>query len=285
MLQLGYTTYAMKDADVFDAVDRLVDIGYEAVEIVSSDGYQTSPQAFDTADRERLVALYRDHGLPAPHIMDLSVTPLAADERSGGTFERMHATCELASDLYFGDGRPIVKFPMTGEQPDWEGNEEWIRDRLLDLADVAAEHGAIYAAEPHVGTCFETPEKAAWLMEQTDHDSLRLALDISHFPEDAGYDVAEAVRLCASDAVSTHVKDTDVVDGAFQFRLPGKTDFDYKEYLKRLVDAGYSGPINAEVSAQIWDAPDHDPWAAAQQMYEALENPVSAANQYAEESA
>lgn len=284
MLQLGYTTYAMKDADVFDAVPRLVDIGYEAVELVSSDGYQTSPQAFDAADRERLVDLYRDLDLPAPHVMDLSVTPLAPDERREGTFDRMRATCELASDLHFGDGRPVVKFPMTGEQPDWEGNEAWIRDRLLDLADVAAEYGVVYAAEPHVGTCFETPEKAAWLMKQTDHSSLCLALDISHFPEAAGFDVPEAVRLCAPDAVSTHVKDTEVVDGAFRFRLPGETDFNYEGYLKLLVDENYEGPINAEVSAQIWDDPDHDHWRAARRMYDALADPIAAANRYAEDS-
>lgn len=284
MLRLGYTTYAMKEANIFDALPRLAGIGYEAVELVSSDGYQTSPVNFDSSDRVRLVDLYRDLGLPAPHLMDLSVTPLATGERPEETFERMHATCELASDLHFGDGRPVVKFPMTGEQPDWEGNEDWIRNRLVALADVAAEYGAVYAAEPHVGTCFETPEKAAWLMENSDHDSLRLALDISHFPEEADFDVAKAVRLCAPHAVSTHVKDTEVVDGSFRFRLPGETDFDYGWYLKLLVDEGYEGPINAEVSAQLWDDLDHDHWAAAQQMYEALTDPVAAANRYAGES-
>jgi sugar phosphate isomerase/epimerase len=283
MLQLGYTTYAMRDEDVFDAVPGLVDIGYEAIELVSSEGYQIDPDEFDAADRERLVALYRDLDLPAPHLMDLSVTPLASEAHSERTFERMHAVCALASDLRVEDGRSVVKFPMTGDQPEWEGNERWIRDRLVDLADVAAEYDVVFAPEPHVGTCFESPDKAAWLMSHTDHDNLRLALDISHFPA-AVFDVDRAVDLCAPHAVSTHVKDTDVVDGEFRFALPGDTDFDYEWYLKRLVDEGYAGPINAEVSAQIWDEPGHDPWAAARRMYESLEGPIAAANRYAEES-
>jgi sugar phosphate isomerase/epimerase len=282
MLQLGYTAYAMRDEDIFEAVRGLADIGYEAVELVSSDGYQTSPHAFDAEDRERLVDLYRDLDLPAPHVMDLSVTPLASGERPADTFERMDATAELVSDLHFGDDRPVLKFPMTGEQPEWAGNEEWIRDRLVALADVAAEHGVTYAAEPHVGTCFETPEKAAWLMEHTDHDHLRLAFDVSHFPEAGGFDIAEALELCGPHTVSTHVKDTVIDDGEVRFKLPGETDFDYDWFLKRLVDAGYEGPVNAEVSAQIWDEPGHDPWAAAEQMYDALAEPIAAANEYAD---
>lgn len=281
-LSLGYTTYAMPDEAPFDALERLREIGYESIELTVSEGWPTSPYRLDGDDRDRLREHLRDLGFPPPHLMDLTVEPCATGEARAESLGRFDATCALASDLHFGDGDPIVKMPITGEQPEWEGNEEQIRDDLLELADVAAEHGVVFAAEPHEGTCFETPEKGAWLMATTDHPNLRLALDISHFPEEL-FDVEEAVELCAPHAVTTHVKDTQVVDGEFRFLLPGETDFDYETYLELLVDHGYRGPIIAEVSAQIWrDGEDYDAWAAAEFMYEALRGPIDAANRYAE---
>ena len=281
MLRLGYATYGMQSADLFEAIPRLVDLGYDALELSVHTDTATDPAKYDTVARNDFLGLIRGHDLPTPHVMDLSVSALAEGPARRRTRSRFRATCDLACALRL-DAPPVVKMPMRGEQPEWEGNERLIADRLIDLADIAAEHDVIFAPEPHVGTCFETPEKAHWLMTNTDHTHLGLAFDISHFPADC-FDVPAAVERCAPYAVTTHVKDTVVRDGEFRFRLPGETGFDYRWYLQALVDHGYDGPIFGEVSAQLWRQSGHDQWDAAAAMADTLAEPIAAANRYAAE--
>lgn len=276
MLELGYATYGMPDADPDDAVPRLVDVGYDAVELCASDGWPTSHDNLDDEDRAGLVDLYRDLDLPPPHVMDLSLRPCATGDGEP-TRERFRATCALARDLTW-EGAAVVKTTVPGEPDDWADDQ--IVSDLAEFADIAAEHDAILAVEPHVGTPIDTPGKAATLMERTAHPNLGLAFDVSHFPP-ALFDVERAVELCAPHAVTTHVKDTVVEDGDVRFRLPGETGFDYRSYLRSLVEQGYAGPITVEVSAQLWDAPGYDAWEAARTAYGALREPVAAANERA----
>ena len=281
MLRLGYATYGMQEVDLCAAIPRLVELGYTALELSVHTDTPADPIALDADKCAGLRSQLREHDLPTPHLMDLSVEALATGKAREDSRARFREACILAAALRI-DDPPVIKLPMRGEQPTWDGNERTIADRLLDLADVAADHDVIFAPEPHVGTCFETPEKAHWLMTNTDHPNLGLALDISHFPA-ARFDVERAIELCAPFAVTTHVKDTVVRDGEFHFQLPGETGFDYDWYLRALVDHGYDGPIICEVSAQLWRESDHDPWAAAAAMAATLAEPIEAANAYARE--
>lgn len=276
MLRLGYATYGMQEADLFAAIPRLVELGYSALELSVHTGTPADPIVLDTDGRAELRALLEAHDLPTPHLMDLSVEALATGDARTESQARFREACVFADALRI-DRTPVLKMPMRGEQPTWDGNEHDIAAQFLELADIAAEHDVIFAPEPHVGTCFETPEKGHWLMTNTDHQHLGLALDISHFPATC-FDVQQAVELCAPYAVTTHVKDTVVRDGEFRFRLPGVTGFDYEWYCRALLDHGYDGPIICEVSAQLWRQSDHDPWEAAAAMAEALADPIAAAN-------
>ena len=87
----------------------------------------------------------------------------------------------LASDLNFGDGLLPVTTTLGSPEPPWETGRETIRDGFLQLADLAAEYNVVVAAEAHAGATFDTLEKAAWLMNQTRHEHLKLNFDISHF--------------------------------------------------------------------------------------------------------
>lgn len=276
-LRLGYATYAMKDQDIFDAFPRLREIGYETVEITVSEGYPTSYDRLDADDRARLRSLLRDLEFTTPALMDL-VAPCSRGAEREAMLKRFDESCRLCRDLHYGDERAVVKSPITGEQPPWEGNRKSIRDDLLELADVAAEHDVVFATEAHVGTALDTPDKVEWLMETTDHPHLGINFDISHFPTEL-FDTDRAIEACIPYAVHTHVKDSVIIDDETRFRIPGATDFDYEEFLEKIVAAGYRGDIIAEVSAQLWREPDFDPWAAAEASYANLSGPVSAVNE------
>lgn len=276
-LELGFTTYSMPDQDPFEIVSGLADIGYDAIEITASEGYTTSHAALDGSERRRLRRHLRDEGFSPPVVMDL-VPVCAEGDRRREMLERVERTCALITDLHWSDGDPVLKSPIVGDQPAWTDNEQRILRDLQEVADVAADHDVRYATEVHTWTALDTVEKARWLLKQNDHPNLVLNFDVSHFPRER-FDVAEAIEVCAPYAASTHVKDAEIVDGEVRFRLPGETDFPYEWFLKRLLDAGYRGAIVAEVSAQLWQDPDFDAWAAARTCHDNLQTPVAAANE------
>lgn len=275
-LRLGYTTYSMPDEDPFDAVPRLAGIGYEAVELTVSDGYAACHGNLDAGDRDRLCELIAEQGMPSPVLMDL-IEPCSTGAARREMLEHVGGSFALAADLNRGDRPPVVKTPVSGEQPEWEGNERRVLGDLEEIADVAAEYDAVFAPELHVNTVLDTPGKVRWLFDHTDHPNLGLNFDVSHVPRER-FDVAEAVAVCAPLAVTTHVKDTTIVDGEVRFHLPGSTDFDYEWFLDALVAHGYRGDVIAEVSAQIWRQDGFDPWAAARDCHDNLVDAVEAVN-------
>ena len=160
--------------------------------------------------------------------------------------------------------------PLSGRQPSWDEGRERIAADLIECADVAREHGVVLAVEPHVGSALDSPEKAVWLMERTDHPALRLNFDVSHFHVQ-GMDLRRCVDLCLPHAAHVHVKDGYRDDrGEVVFQLPGEGNLDLRAYFRLLRERGVSVPVTAEVSAMLWKRPDYDPWAAAERCYAAL---------------
>jgi sugar phosphate isomerase/epimerase len=87
--------------------------------------------------------------------------------------------------------------------------------------------------------------------------------DISHFVA-AGYAVDEMIRQLVPYSIHTHVKDGRMEDGKVRFLLPGEGDLDWAAYFRGMAQAGWTGPITVEVTAQIFNLSDYDPWPAAE---------------------
>ena len=268
-MKLGYSTYAMQTVDAFEALPRLQSIGYEAMEICVRDGWQTEVAAFDGPSRQRLVDLIRELGFPPPPLMDTINVCVQGDERES-MLARAAGTFSMARDVNFGDGPLPVTTTLGSPPPAWESGRDLIRDSLVELADLAAHYDVIVAIEPHVGNPFDTPEKAVWLMEQTDHDHLKLNFDISHFVVQ-GIDLRHSVNLCVPYAVHTHIKDGYMTDGKVQFQMAGEGDLDLTEYMAAVQEAGLKPPVYVEVSRMQSELPDYDPWHAAEFCYQALD--------------
>lgn len=266
-MKLGYSTYALSMVDPFEALPKIREIGYEAIEIAMGDIWLTSPDRFKPPDQIKLSALCRSLGFPSPIVFG-NIDVCALDDSA--EMAKTLAKLRMAGRMHF-DETPILMTTTAGHSaPPWETGKEQIRDAFMRLADLAAEHKAIIAIEPHAGTDFETPEKAAWLMDQTKHPNLTLDLDISHFYVE-GAEVAHSVETCAPYSSMVHIKDGEKVDGKVQYCLPGAGTIDIPLFLRSLQANGLGElPVFAEVSVQQSRLPDYDPWAVAKFCYDAL---------------
>ena len=269
LIKLGAGTYAFRDVDVFEALPRLRRIGFDAIEILAGEGWPTAPALLNRDDRSALSNAIRDEGFDSPALMAL--LPLCEEGHGAQAVEdEFRAVCQLARDLSFSDAPAVLSSPIGHQGPPWDSGRTRIADRLCALADIAREHGVILAAEPHVGNPLDSPEKAVWLMRQTNHPALRLNFDISHFHVQ-GMDLRHCIQACLPYAVHIHVKDGYIdADGQVVFQLPGQGSLDLAAYFRILAEHHATIPVTAEVSAMIWRRPDYDPWAAAKQSFAAL---------------
>ena len=268
-IKLGYSTYALPDIDPLEALQKIRAIGYDAVEIAVGEDWPTAPQKLDAAARRELRTRVAELGLPPPVLFG-PVPTCAEGQVRADMRERYAEILELAGDLNFGSEPAVVTTTVGGRQLDWDADRQRIADDLLELADLAAGMNTILAVEPHVGGAFDAPEKAAWLMQQTQHRHLKLNFDHSHFCVQ-GMDLQLCVDLCLPSAVHIHIKDGTMTGGKVRFVLPGEGELDLVAYMQALFQGGLSVPVTAEVSAMIWREPGYDPWPTAKLCYDALD--------------
>jgi sugar phosphate isomerase/epimerase len=268
--RLGYSTYALRMVDPFEALPKIRESGYDALEVCLADGWPTAPQKFGPDGQRKLASLSRKLGFPSPILFGL-IDVCAPEAERAAMWESTLAKFEMAHALHY-DNTPILITTTVGHHaPPWDSGREQIRDAFWRLGDLAAQHDVVIAIEAHAGSDFETPEKAVWLMEQTRHPHLKLDLDISHFYVE-GAMVDHSVELCASHSVMVHVKDGCKVDGKVQFCLTGDGTLDVTGFVRALGKNGLSHlPIYAEVSVQQSRRPDYDPWRTARFCYEVLD--------------
>ena len=269
-MKLAYSTYGLQTVDPLEAVDRVKAIGYDALELNVGDDWPTAPAKLDGDSRQSLRDRYEASGFPSPVLMHL-INVCAVDEDVEAKIEILAGSCQLANDLNF-DGRgPVITTTLGGQDGTWQDCRESVAERLLPYARVAEDNGITLALEAHVGQEFDSPEKAVWLVEAVDHPAVRLNFDHSHFHV-LGMELQHCVDLCAPYTVHTHLKDGSMVDGKVRFLIPGDGDLDLQAYFRATSAAGIGVPITAEVSGQIWQRPDYDPWETAAQCYRAMKN-------------
>ncbi|MEE2659314.1 MAG: sugar phosphate isomerase/epimerase family protein [Candidatus Latescibacterota bacterium] len=268
-MKLYYSTYGMKQLDIFNALPRLRDMGFEGMEIAVSPGWPTEPAAMDTSARLRLAELLRELEFPTPAIMALLSPCVEGDDRAR-QLDQFRATFKLARDLRIDDSPLVISTTLGHPKPAWEQGKERIAELVIEVADMAATYDVIVAVEPHAGGDFETPEKAAWLMERTEHEHLGLNFDYSHFWVE-GIDLQHSIDLNLPYAVHNHIKDGYRDDeGKVRYLLPGDGELDVGVYFRAVVDAGWDSYFCPEVTGQIWNRDDYDPWETAQACYDAL---------------
>lgn len=268
---LGYSTYALKMVDPFEAVRLIHEVGYEYLEVCLGDDWPTSPLRFSIPQQDKLGKLIQDLGFSSP-IFFGNIDVCAPHSDRMAMFELTKCKFDMAHRLHQDDQPVLVTTTPGHSAPPWNSGRNQIRDCFLNLADMAADNDVVIAIEAHAGTDFETPEKAVWLMEQTSHPNLKLDLDISHFVVE-GSEMAHSVELCAPYSAMVHIKDGSKVDGTVQFCLPGDGEIDVSDFLESLRKNGLEDtPVFAEVSVQQSSKGTYDPRAVAEFCFRTLDN-------------
>ena len=268
---LGYSTYALPMVDPFEAVRMIKDVGYSALEICAADGWPSSPIDFSANQQRDLAKLSNDLGFESPILFALiDVCAPHADRMP--MFELTKKKFDMAQRLHYDDSPILITTTLGHSAPPWESGKEQIRDAFMTLADIAAENDIIIAIEAHAGTDFETPEKAVWMMEQTQHPNLKLDLDISHFIVE-GAELVRSINLTAEHSAMVHIKDGEKVDGQIKFCLPGDGGIDIPQFMTALRSNGLENlPVFAEVSQMQSREIGYQPRAVAEFCYNALDN-------------
>jgi sugar phosphate isomerase/epimerase len=273
-MKIGYGNYGMPQIPVWDALPRLAEMGYEAVEICAADRWPTAPRKLSADDRKRLRDLLAETGLELSAFL-VFFNMLASREELEPQERILRDTCALARDLAPGT-RPVVVSTLGHTTMTWEEALPRVLEGVGHFTGIAAAEGCRLALEPHAGNILDCPARVTEVMERLHSPSLGINFDISHFAA-GGYDRTESIRAVAPYAFHTHVKDGRTIDGRVVFDLPGETGYDYAAYFREMAAAGYPGVITVEVSVQISDRPDYDPWAAARYSLDVLEMARAAA--------
>ena len=181
------------------------------------------------------------------------------------------ATFDMAQQLRVSDEPAVVTTTLGHPKPAWDTERDAIVPLVSEVADMAAQRDVILAIEPHAGGDFETPEKAVWLMQQTDHPYLKLNFDYSHFWVE-GMDLEHCIALNLPYAAHNHIKDGYIDEGgSVRYLLPGDGQLDMGEYVRAVRAAGWDRYICPEVTGQIWKRDAYDAWATAQFCFDALD--------------
>jgi sugar phosphate isomerase/epimerase len=272
MFSLGYSTYATKMLDPFVALPMIKQMGYNSIEICLSDDCPTYPEKFSLDEQDRLKDLCQELGFSSPAFFGLiDVCNLDNPEELKKTLEKF----EMSNKIHYDDYPILITTVIGHSAPDWDVGKNLICEKFIKLADMASDYNVVIAVEPHAGTDFETPDKAVWLMKQTDHKNLKLDMDISHFFVE-GFEIDYSVDVCANYAAMIHVKDGIKkigVDGnpSVQYCLPGEGKLDLKVFLSSILRNKLERlPIYAEVSVQQSLTDGYDPRTVAKFCYEAL---------------
>jgi sugar phosphate isomerase/epimerase len=274
-VKIAYGNYGMPNMPYPAMLRAVAAIGYDGLELCVGPGYPTSPDQLNAAQRRDLRRRALDHGLEIDTLMAVGIPVYEPDQKAHELhLEQLRSIFSLAAALDL--ELPVLTSTLGGRIDDWTQARALLVDRVGDWAAVAAECGAIFAAEAHVGGLVHAPDRMLWLLEAVNLPSLKLNFDYSHF-ELIDIPLAQALDQLISYAVGVHVKDVRGRYPAFTFLLPGEGELDYAAYIRKMTSAGYEGYITVEISGQVFGAADYDPLAAAAFSYKTLSEALVAA--------
>ena len=253
-------TYGMQTLPLDAALHRIHEIGYDGAELCLMPGWPSEPAKLDAAARRRI----RASGLPIPTMIE-NFNTLAPDDEQARTLDRIRAAAALAHDIA-PKHPPILQTVLGGKPNEWEQVKDKMASRLAEWAKAARDNHIPLAVKSHIGSASNTPEKLIWLLDQVKNPSLSAIYDYGHF-QLLDLDLKTTLETLLPRTSFLTVKDGRMVDGAYQFLLPGDGAIDYRLYFSLLKEKRYKGWMLVEISRQLQTKPGYDPIAAARRSY------------------
>lgn len=264
-LVFGFSLYGMKTLPWRDGMGHVARIGYKATEMCLRAGWDTEPKLLNKADRAAIRQRLGDLGLRLPSVMENM-----ALGRPGGSvdanLERLRAAAEICHEC--SPGPPALIETTVGGRPEaWDDLKDAMAVELAAWAKEAEALNVTLAIKAHSKTAMSRPERVLWLFGRVKSPRLRLVYDYSHYAA-FGLDMRKTMEQIVPYAAFVHIKDTIGAAPTHHFVLPGDGPVDFRAYIRNLIDLGYRGAVEVEVSVDVFDQPGYDPVKAAEHVWE-----------------
>ena len=276
-MRIGYSTWGMRDVPIAEALPAIAEMGYQGIELSVAPGWTTELHTLDAEKRTTIKRLLAEHNLVLTSVIRNASMVADAPDENAANMQSLRDAIDLTAELAQPGEVSVMTSHLGGRADDWDAKKNVAVERLLTLADYAADREVVIGVELHCGSMLNLPDRVDWLFEQVKHPNVRLNFDISHM-EVMGIPIDESVPRLAPYSVHTHVKDQRGRYPDFEFLTPGEGPFDFVHYLKAMQAAGYDGFITAEVSIMVQRRPDYDPFFHAQLAYWTLRKAFSVAD-------
>lgn len=271
-VSLGFSLYGMKSVPLSSAIHTCAAIGYDSIELCLMPGW-SEPDQISREARRTLSRQLQAARVALAALME-EIYLLDRDMPRQVSLERIRKAAALGHDL--SRSTPRIETVLGGKSSDWEGTKHQMAERLGEWAAESAGAEALLCIKAHAGGAVDTPERLLWLYHQVNLPSLKLTYDYSHF-QVAGLPLETTLQAIIPYCAFIHVKDAKGDAEHPKFLLAGDGTVDYAAYFRLLKETGYSGPIVAEVSAQLQRANSYDPVFAARHCYDCLSRALASA--------
>jgi sugar phosphate isomerase/epimerase len=236
-LKAGLATIALRDLDVFEAIDLAADAGFEVIEV-----WGRAPHTPDAYDEQYTVAV-RDR------IRDGGMEPAVFGSYANSAGADFHDKALMALKVAQTLGAPIIRVWAGDREPHLAVDEDWTRnaENLKWMAERAIDKGITLAMEMHCGTLAFTPEGVLRLIETAKADNLKLNYQVA----DPGQpDLERTVALVGEHSVMVHAQNfVRAHEGSahpWERSLVEDGTADYRQLLKLLKPYGFDGPVEVE---------------------------------------
>lgn len=258
----GYFPYALEEQ-----AKRIRALGFNTVQLdlAFKDIDFSAPEAITPEKAKRVRETFRDHDLPICTLSGYTniVHPDPAARRA--KLDMLRAVIRNAR--HFGTPYVISETGTYATDSDWvshprnkteEGFAE-CRDVIVELAQLAYDHGAVFLLETYVNNVVGSVEETVRMFAEVDHPGLGLLMDPTNYFEDHNIDKMGAVLKQIFDTLAdrihiAHAKDVKRSEtrtekhadidaseahsfrgvGAIELPAPGLGSLDYDDYLVRL---------------------------------------------------
>jgi L-ribulose-5-phosphate 3-epimerase len=247
------STIVFAPYSIDQALDGLAEAGYHACEIGAVKGWfeHIDPDTVSNREIDRI----------AGKLADLGLRPVSLSGHAQLQTDEGAARFARAIDIAAALGMEVVN-TYTGDATTDEEREAYFAN-VTALCDRAAHHGLKIGMETD-SNMLPTAEIGIAILDRIDRpDVLGFNYDPANVVYYAGADPLGDVRFALPRLVHFHFKDKVGGKGVFNFPPPGDGELDMTGLLAILGEAGYAGPISAEVEFDERGWPDYDACRAA----------------------
>ncbi len=235
-LALNTYVYAVGKRHIMEALRSAVEFGFTYVEYAACDS--ADPTIISQAERDGIVAFFRDNGLQSSQLLLVHTQPCATSdpELRRQTLEYMKACGEFQLEL--GGRQVLVCWGCGVHEADMLPEQAWLNtvSLLREYAEWGLDKGILVdlEIEPHVYFVLNSTDKAARIVEDVGMPNVFPNLDIGHFV--INREAPHRIEKIRDKIIHVHLSETEGFKHTNSILGSGCVDF--KAYVDKAIELG-----------------------------------------------